>query len=298
MDSGKQVIRSDRKCPTRSRMLQRSQPARNAYRLIHMLWKIEGSETHILGSVHFTNLDPLRLPTSVVEAFRTSSHIVFEADLSTPPDSAPLLLPNGTTLKDCVTDVTYAKARSHWLRLGLPVDNLPRFKPGAAALILHLNQAARNGYVIERGIDRVLWDRAVQDAKRRGTLETVEAQTHALTSSPIAEQASMLEYFVNGDLGFASLSSRVRAWMHGNIVPFDTALTERRRRWPEMFEILIDQRNRNWVPTIVQMAGDRKPRLIVVGALHAVGPVGLPRLLSEHGLRLRPRVWQLPGSTR
>jgi uncharacterized protein YbaP (TraB family) len=279
-----------------ARTQQEPQSVCNAYRIIRMLWKIEGSETHILGSVHFTNLDPLRLPISAVEAFRTSSHIVFEAELSAPPDSNPLLLSNGTTLKDCVTDVTYARAHSHWLRLGLPVTNLPRFKPGAAALILHLNQAAKNGYVIERGIDRVLWDRAVRDAKRRGALETVEAQTDALTSSPIAEQASMLEYFVNGDLGFSALSSRVRAWMHGNTLLFDAALAESRRRWPAMFDILIDQRNRNWVPTIVRMAGDQERRLIVVGALNTVGPVGLPRLLSKHGLCLRPRAWHLTGS--
>lgn len=263
-----------------------------------MLWKIEGSETHILGSIHFANLDPHRLPTTVAEAFRISHHIVFEADLSAPADSASLLLPNGTTLKDCVSDATYAKAFSHWLRLGLPLDNLSRFTPGAAALILHLNHAAKKGYVVERGLDRVLWDGAVREAKRRGALETVDAQTGALTSSPMAEQASLLEYFVNGDLDFSGLSSRVRAWMHGNTVPFDTALTERRRRWPVMFEKLIDQRNMNWVPAITKMAGDKERRLIVVGALHTVGPVGLPRILSKHGLRLRPRAWHLPAPLR
>lgn len=263
-----------------------------------MLWKIEGSETRLLGSVHFTNLDPLRLPTTVVNAFRKSSHIVFEADLSEPPDATPLLLANGTTLKDCVSAATYVKARAHWLRLGLPANNLLRFKPGAAALILHLNQAEKNGYVVERGIDRVLWQRAVLDVKHCGSLETVESQTHALTSAPIEEQASMLAYFVNGDLGLAALSSIVRAWMHGNTVPFDAALTERRRRWPATFDILIDQRNRNWLPNIIHMAGDQQPRLIVVGALHTVGPVGLPRLLTRHGLRLRPQAWHLPAVRR
>ena len=261
-----------------------------------MLWKIEGSETHILGSVHVTNLDPFRLPRHVLEVFNTSSHLVLEADLSEPPDSAPLLLPPGTTLRDCVTPLTYAKAHSHWLRLGLPGHNLPRFKPGAAALILHLNEAAKSGYVMERGIDRLLWNRAVHDAKHRGALETVEAQTTALTSAPIAEQTSMLEYFVNGDLGVAELSTMVRAWTQGNTIRFDAALTERRRRWPAMFDILINQRNRNWVPAIVRMAADRKSRLIVVGAMHTVGPTGLPRLLSTHGLRLRSQSWCLPAT--
>jgi uncharacterized protein YbaP (TraB family) len=260
-----------------------------------MLWKIDGSETHILGSVHFTNVDPLRLPTAAEEVFRSASHIVFETDLSESPDPATLLLPNGTTLNDCVSDVTYMRAHSHWLRLGLPANGLPRFTPGAVALILHINQAAKSGYVIERGVDRVFWDRAVHDAKHRESLETVEAQTNALTSSPVAEQASMLEYFVEGDLGMSELSSMVNAWMRGNTLPFDTALAERRHRWPAMFDILIDRRNRNWVPTIVEMAADQQLRLIVVGALHTAGPTGLPHLLLEHGLHLRAQVWNFPG---
>ena len=86
----------------------------------------------------------------------------------------------------------------------------------------------------------------------------------------------------------------VNARTRGNTVPFDTALAERRRRWPAMFDILIDRRNRNWAPTIVQMAGDQELRLIVVGALHTVGPTGLPRLLLEYGLRLRAQAWNLP----
>ncbi|MGA7776806.1 MAG: TraB/GumN family protein [Paraburkholderia sp.] len=263
-----------------------------------MLWKIEGSETYVLGSVHFTNLSPLRLPITVAEVFRTASQIVFEADLSERPDSAPLLLPSGTTLKDCVSDITLAKARSNWVRLGLPEDNLLRFKPGAVAQILHINQAARHGYVFERGIDRVLWDRAADAAKHRARLEKVEAQTNALQSSPIAEQASMLEYFVNGDLGVSVLSSMVTAWKQGNTGPFDAVLAERRRRWPAMFDILIDRRNRDWVPTIAQMVSDRERRLIVVGASHMVGPTSLSSLLFKRGLRLRAQPWHFPGYSR
>jgi uncharacterized protein YbaP (TraB family) len=263
-----------------------------------MLWKIEGSETYILGSVHFTNLSPLQMPATVAEVFRAASQIVFEADLSERADSAPLLLPDGTNLKDCVSIATYSKAHSNWLRLGLPENNLARFKPGAAAQILHINQAARQGYVFERGVDRVLWDHAAQAAKHRVGLEKVEAQTNALKSSPIAEQASMLEYFVNGDLGVSALSSMVQAWKQGNTAPFDAVLAERRRRWPAMFDILIDRRNRNWVPTIAQMVSDRQCRLIVVGALHMVGPESLPFLLFKRGLRLRAQSWHVPEYSR
>lgn len=259
-----------------------------------MLWKIEGSATYILGSVHFTNLNPLRLPTTVAEVFRAASHIVFEADLSERPDSTPLLLPIGTTLRDYVSEITYSKAHANWVRLGLPEHNLPRFKPGAVALILHINQAAKDGYVFEQGIDKVLWDRAIRDAKHRAPLEAVEAQTNALKSSPLAEQAAMLEYFVAGDLGIATLSSMVNAWKQGNTKPFDATLAERRRLWPAMSDILIDRRNENWVPTIIRMASDQKPRLIVVGALHMVGPTGLPLLLFKRGIRLRAQAWYLP----
>ena len=63
----------------------------------------------------------------------------------------------------------------------------------------------RVDYRMRDAAARVLRVRAVHHPKHREPLETDEAQTNALTSSPIAEQASMLEYFTDGDAGFSEL---------------------------------------------------------------------------------------------
>lgn len=56
-------------------------------------------------------------------------------------------------------------------------------------------------------------------------------------------------------------------------------------------EILLAQRNRNWLPEIQQRLAEDQP-LIAVGALHLFGPNGLVGLLREQGWTLEPVKWQ------
>jgi uncharacterized protein len=56
---------------------------------------------------------------------------------------------------------------------------------------------------------------------------------------------------------------------------------------PELFGVIITDRNRNWLPRIEQMLADpEKDYLVVTGALHMVGPQGLVELLRSRGYRI------------
>ena len=69
----------------------------------------------------------------------------------------------------------------------------------------------------------------------------------------------------------------------------DTAALERLllveyERLPTLYRPLVTDRNRRWLPQIEALLARPDDTLVVVGALHLVGPDGLLALLRERGL--------------
>lgn len=61
-------------------------------------------------------------------------------------------------------------------------------------------------------------------------------------------------------------------WLGGNERPAAAQVARMKRLYPEMYELLLLDRNRAWPPRIKTMLQDPKPSLIVVGSYHLVGP--------------------------
>jgi uncharacterized protein YbaP (TraB family) len=55
---------------------------------------------------------------------------------------------------------------------------------------------------------------------------------------------------------------------------------------PLMYERLLVERNRNWLPELEKLVARPRPAFVVVGAAHLVGPDGLIALLSAKGYRV------------
>jgi uncharacterized protein YbaP (TraB family) len=52
---------------------------------------------------------------------------------------------------------------------------------------------------------------------------------------------------------------------------------------PELHEVIVVKRNKNWTNKIQELLNDRDDYLIIVGALHLIGEEGVPHLLSQRG---------------
>ncbi len=258
-----------------------------------MFWNIEGTQIYVLGTVHLTNLDPIRLPPSVTKVFAAATHVIFELDLSIPPDLSPLMLRDGSKLQDHLSTETFARVQAHWARLKLPPENLQRSRPAAAALALYVTQSIQYGYLPLRGIDQYIWALAIEAGKQIRHLESAESQMAAIVGPPLSEQVSFLEHHAfQEDVGVSELATAVSAWIRGDIMFFEDLAANRNHRWPVTFDILLRQRNERWVSQIADMVHDARPKLLVVGALHMAGPDGLPSLLKEQGFNMRAQAWR------
>ncbi len=83
-----------------------------------------------------------------------------------------------------------------------------------------------------------------------------------------------------------ALETFLRSWREGDDEALAEELASEFAGAPELYRSLMVDRNRNWVERISGLLDDSRDYLVVVGALHLVGPDGLPALLAARGLRV------------
>lgn len=147
--------------------------------------------------------------------------------------------------------------------------------------------AARRGIDEAHGVDKILWGRTEQDGKTRTTLEEPGAPLAIFSRLSADEAASFLDYATNPPTAFQNdVDVMIKAWHDHDDGAMERVLDHRLRMWPAGFAKLITGRNRAWMPSLLQIAADTVPTLVVIGALHCVGTGGIPKLLEKQGSRL------------
>ena len=251
-----------------------------------MLWHVEDTNLHLMASIHVLEQACHGLFPEAEQIYQKAQRVTFEHDLATPPD--PVFIENtlGKPLSTQLPPV-FASAAREWANLGLDPARLEQLQPWVAAMAIVGIGAAKRGIDEAHGVDRVLWGRTKHDGKTRTTLEKPEDALAAFTMSPDHEKASFLDYAVNPPTTFQNdVDVMIKAWHDHDDGAIKRILDHRLRMWPVGFEKLTTGRNRAWMPNIMQLAADKTPTLVVVGALHCFGETGIPKLLEEQGSRL------------
>jgi uncharacterized protein YbaP (TraB family) len=79
----------------------------------------------------------------------------------------------------------------------------------------------------------------------------------------------------------------VSAWRKGEAHVLARTLAEEFAGFPDLYELLIASRNRNWAQQIEQFLDDRDDYLVVVGALHLVGEDSVIEILRRKGAKAK-----------
>lgn len=132
------------------------------------------------------------------------------------------------------------------------------------------------------GVESVLqWE---LPKERKGYFETPGQQFDMLAGGTIDEQIGQLFMTIEqGGIGGGDedLGTIVRAWAAGE--PDKLEMVPKSADEAAVLDLLITQRNRNWIPTIETMLRDNQENLIVVGAGHLAGEDSVLDLLGEAG---------------
>ena len=269
------------------------------------LWSIsdEDSTVYLFGTVHI--LPPeLEWRTDEVEAAFADAEIVyFEVDALSQESQAEMqaLIPQlglnapGVTLSSMISE----EARGHVAviaeRIGAPADafmaQLDPLQPWLASLQMAVLQMQASGYEAGSGAEAALNADAEAAGKAKGYFETVEEQLRFLSDSPIDVQVADFEVSVEQMVEEPQiLTELVQAWAAGDMDHIDSLINgDMRETSPELYERIIVQRNRNWIPQILAALAGSDDAFVAVGAGHMPGSEGVIALLEAEGLEVERR---------
>jgi len=156
--------------------------------------------------------------------------------------------------------------------------------------MISMQPALSRGASVEKGADATITRAARADAKRVRAFETLEDEARMFASLPEGSEVRYLTDVIRE----RSRGPRLRlpfqpatleaAWLAGALGPGQ--LGQMRTENPALYDAFLKRRNQAWADKLsAEMAGSGI-ELVNVGALHMVGPDGLPALLAARGFKV------------
>lgn len=274
-----------------------------------LLWKIEdktlGEPSYLLGTIHLIP-DEMYFWTEEMEyAFQQSDQIAMELDMEDTNPAAlmglmgSLLLPDGKSIGDFVSAGQYEEIRAYFEKTGLPFMLLEKIKPYFLYLFIsldidNLDQESIKSYEME------ITEKARSEGKPAVGLESIEFQISLFDSIPYDYQADMLVQAIEQKQNPAGEMNESEALFQAYVdqdisLLYKESSEEGDEIMQKFSHLLIDKRNRSWIPVIAELVR-QKPTLIAVGAGHLGGPNGVIRLLQNEGFTITPIMMQTDGT--
>lgn len=258
-------------------------------------WKVTAAQgaIYLIGSVHLLPKDAYPLNASIESAYKDSDLLVEEVDLAEMNPTAQMnmlsrgMQPSSQPLDKVLSPSTMALLTRKAADLGLPVDVVKQFKPWMIAITVESMQWQKAGFDPELGLDKHFYNQAQSDNKPVQGLETVDYQISRFDEMPIDLQDHLLaETLKSIDTEQASMAKLIAAWRSGDVKTVEGIVLKDLQQEPVLYQRLLVERNRNWLPKLDALLARRGRALVVVGAAHLVGPDGLLALLRAKGYRV------------
>lgn len=260
------------------------------------LWKVSGGKAtvYLLGSIHLLKEDDYPLDPRMGRALEESDVVVFEVH----PDSLQAaslqayvlenaFLGEGETLESALGDSVYAAASARAESLGIDLGPMKMFKPWFVSIALALAEMQKMGFDPALGVEMHLAAEAEAKGKTILGLETGTYQIGLFASLTAEEQRALLMHTLSQlDDIEKELGKILAAWKKGDTAGVEDTLNRSFKEYPEIYEKLILQRNRDWLARIEGFLAGGETHLVVVGVGHMPGEEGLLDLLVKKGFKV------------
>jgi uncharacterized protein YbaP (TraB family) len=276
-----------------------------------LLWQIthsEGTDTsYLFGTIHIIPEEHYIFNEATRLAFERSATVAFEIDTESMMNPMALMglmsqmnMKDGVTLKDLLSEEEYAMVAKHFEDKGLPMMFMGRIKPMFLSMLAGQDApTAEGGMDPGQGFNMMgegmksyeleLTELAKTTDKPITGLETAEFQMSLFDEIPYEEQAQMLVKAIeSGSEGEDDMMQRmVDLYLDQDIVGMQDMMAEADSGVMGYEEILLLQRNRNWIPVMAELMA-KGSVFFAVGAGHLAGDEGVITLLRKEGYAVEP----------
>jgi hypothetical protein len=267
-----------------------------------VFWKISGNglkkASYLYGTIHLIPKDDFKIPPAVTDALEDSKRVAFEIDMKEMTNIRTQMslitksfMAGGKTLKDLLSPEDYALVRAKMEEKGLPAGMFERMKPMFLSTLV--SNGDESGSATTSGdmtsVEMELYRVSKKQNLESTGLETAAYQMSIFDSIPYEAQAKML---VEGlrDIGHeadgeSELDTMLKMYRNQDITGMQAMISDTQYGMSNYEEILLNQRNRNWIPVMGRLMRE-KPTIFAVGAGHLGGKGGVVALLRKEGYRV------------
>ncbi|MCD9006687.1 TraB/GumN family protein [Luteimonas sp. XNQY3] len=267
---------------------------------VPLLWRVSGEQgaLYLLGSFHFLTPADYPLSEDVARVVSGAGEVVFELapeELHSPTLGLQMmqagLRADGSKLDDEIPAQTatqlraWAEANAASLQAAGGASSLQLFEPWFVSLLVTTTELGRFGLQAQLGMDAQLARQAQAAGTPTAGLESAQQQIALLDGMGRLEQTQMLqEALEQAGAGPESIQALHDTWRAGDTDALwqDMGL-DMQARFPALYARINTERNDAWLPKLEQMLQQPGDILVVVGALHLVGPDGVVEKLAAKG---------------
>ncbi|MBP6533447.1 MAG: TraB/GumN family protein [Arenimonas sp.] len=262
------------------------------------LWRVSDADNslYLLGSFHALKSGDYPLSQTVSDAYADAELLVFEIapeQLQSPELAAEMLqaamLPANQSLQGMLPEKTWLSLLQ-WQKLNpdKPLASLQRLKPWYAALIIANTQSKSQGFEPELGLDQHFMSQAKSVRKPSIGLERMQQQIALFNTMKPAAQLELLQEALqdSGEPRNGELERLRLLWKAGDTRELEKiTVTKMKKEYPELYRSVNVERNQAWLPQLRRLLDDEREKdaMVVVGALHLLGPDGLVQQLQAKG---------------
>lgn len=264
------------------------------------IWKVSDADNslYLLGSFHALRSDDYPLSQAVDSAYADAEKLVFELppQQMQSPDLALKMqkagaLPAGVTLQSLLPK-ELADKLDLWLKANpsVPATLFVNAEPWFAALLISQVEMDRHGFNPKFGLDNHFMSLADNSGKPVAGLEQPSEQIDLFDSMEMSVQLQLLrESLQSPESADSELRQLHQAWKVGDVGKLEELTTKDfQSRYPELYQRINTDRNQAWLPKLKAMldSGSSDDVLVVVGALHLLGPDGVVKGLQNEGYKV------------
>ncbi len=256
-----------------------------------LLWQVSGKgitkPSYLFGTIHLMCSGELKMPEVVKEKFNTSEELYLEVDMDDPEMfkemMAGMQMKDSSTLENLMGNKFDRVDAIFKTSTGLPLKMLNTAKP---MLIISMI------YPSLLGCTPVSWESVFQQmAKEKSIeikgLEKLQDQIDVFDKIPYKVQSDMLvKTLLNIDSAKIEFQEMLDVYKKKDINQLNI-LTSKQEDFGEYQDILLSNRNRNWIPVIGEEA-KKRPTFFAFGAGHLGGETGVINLLRKTGFTVKP----------
>jgi uncharacterized protein YbaP (TraB family) len=256
-----------------------------------LLWEVSGKgitkPSWLFGTIHLMCSDEMKMPKIVEEKFNTAGSLFLEIDLDDPNMIKDMMMgmqmKDSSTLQNLMGNKFDSVSSIFQTTTGMPLEMLNTAKPFLLMSMLYPSLLA---------CTPVSWESIFQKmAQTKGIeiqgLEKLQDQMDIFDKIPYKIQSDMfVKMLLNIDSSKKDFNEMLDVYKKKDINQLNI-LTNKEEDFGAYTNLLLDDRNHNWIPVIGEQA-KKIPTFFAFGAGHLGGEKGVINLLRKAGFTVKP----------